>query len=949
MTELANGTALKCSTHRPFWVKSLLALIALTLLALAAAVYAQGLGKLIVQKAVRGPSGYPALTNLNFPINVSCQPGASSKTQIINNGAGTGTTNFYLSVGANCTVTELSQAPFPASVLNFCQAQSGGTPLWLGAAYSVNGGTPSSVPPTVKIAGPAAKTTTVVVTNSWRCLPGKQSQMRVRKIVEGPSGAPSLVGLGFGANVACSPAVTPANVTVLANSGNVGFAPFIGANCTITEAPPPAFPLAVTGYCASKGGQPVWDPPIYTPNGTTAPPTVSIGATPVTIAITNRWRCMPVPKSKLEVIKQVTGPPGAPALKGLDFGVGANCNPAITPFSQLIEYGSDDNSATFIVPTGASCAVAEGTPLPSLPGAAQRFCPTGWTATWNAPVYTPSGTTAPPTVTVGAAGAAVTITNNWYCAPPPDGQINLSKVVRGPTANLPAMTFMINATCTPAASAASLPISSTAGGSFTAPAGASCTLTEVPPAVTIAMQTACGPTATAVWDSVLAQTFTVVSGPQTRTITNTWKCAPLPDGQINLIKVVQGPTNNLPAMAFTISAACTPAASAATVAISTTTGGSFTAPPGATCTLTEEPPQVTGAMQAACGIYATAAWDPLPAQSLTVVGGMQTRTFTNKWKCVNPPTVPFQIIKLYNGPIGSQDPVYPGLYMHPATFTFSANCTNGASTTFQISPIYLGAPAVYPLVPMPTGTTCTLTETGKPPFAPHAANYCNTNWPGSTPVWIPPTFSVPQPMTIGANSPNSVYVVNNWSCSYPSMPYMTLAPYHTFPASNISISKQVVGPAASLINSTTFTVNYTCSSGYNGTVTLNHYSGSIWQGLYVAIVGDSGPYSCTFIEDPPQVVPAMNNFCSNNGQSNSVAMWDPPLYPGGQTRVANGQAQNVHIVNSWHCAPSTQRVAPPKKPSRFRIRLKLPIPGIGGGGGDREKDDRPPPPDSGRP
>lgn len=829
MREHANNASPSRDVSRPFPLKAVVALIALTLLALSAAVFAQGLTKLIVQKTVSGPTGYPALTNLNFLINVGCLPAAASPTQTVNNGSGSGAKQFFVPAGANCKVTELNRPPFPAYAITFCQTQNGGTPVWLDPSYSVNGGAQSSLPPSVNIAGPAAKTTTVTVINRWRCLPGEPGQLRVRKSVLGPAGAPNLTGLGFGVVASCTPAITPATATVLANSGNIVFAPKVGANCTITEASQPAFPASVTKHCADQNGEPAWEPPVYTPNGTTAPPTVAIGTQPLTVVVANRWRCQPVPKSKLEVIKQVLGPQGAPALKDLDFGVGANCNPAITPFSQLIEYGSNNNSATFIVPTGASCAVAEGTPLPPLPGAAQRFCPTGWTATWNAPVYTPSGTTAPATVTVGAAGAVVIITNSWYCAPPPVGQINVTKVIQGPLANLPGANFTVNV-------------------------------------------------------------------------------------------------------------ACTPAASATSVVVSTSAGGSFTAPVGASCTLTEEPSLVTAAMQAACGIYTTAVWDPAPAQSFTVIVGMQNNTFTNIWKCSAPLTVPFQIIKLVNGPISSNSQPNSQIYMFSSNYTINRNCSNSQPSVVGVFVQYLGPPTVVPSTPMPTGTTCTLTETVFPPFPPPAATFCSANWPGSTPVWLPPTFSVPQPMTISANSPNSVYIVNQWNCSFPTFPYGALAAYNTFAASNITISKQVVGPASGLVNSMNFVVNRTCSNTSGGVINLGQYSANIWLGLYIAYDNDS----CTFTEVPPQVSPAMNAFCSSSGQTNSVAVWDPPVYPKGQTKAGNGLAQNVHIINAWHCSPSTQRVAPPKKKGGLRIRLRLPIPGIGGGGG-RDKPQEPAP------
>lgn len=832
MSESANNTAVKAAANRPFFPKVLLALAGLALLALAAAGYAQGLGKLIVQKTVTGPSGYPVLANLNFPVNVACLPATTTPTQLVNNGSGTGAKTFYAAPGASCMVTELTPPPFPTSAFGFCQGQNGGTPVWVNVAYRVNAGTQSSAPPTVTIPGPAAKPVTVTVTNSWRCLPGAKGELRVRKIVEGPAGAPALTGLGFGVTASCAPAVSPATATVLANSGNISFAPYVGASCTIAEAPQPGFPEPATGFCAKKGGQPVWDPPLYVPNGTTMAPMVTIGTTPLTVLITNRWRCQPVPKAKLEVTKQIVGPPGAPPLKNLDFGVGANCNPAITPFSQMIEYGSNNNSATFIVAAGATCTVAEGTPLPPLPSVAQQFCPAGGTAIWDAPVYSPGGTTAPPTVTIGAAGASVTITNSWHCAPPPSGQVNL-------------------------------------------------------------------------------------------------------------VKVVQGPTPNLPPMTFTINAACTPAASATSVSIATTAAGSITAPTGASCTLTEDPPLVIGAMQAACGIYSTAVWDPVAAQTFTVLAGPQTRTFTNIWKCVAPATVPFQIIKLFNGPIASNAQPNSQLYMFNSNFSINGNCSSNPSAVFGVSVQYLGPPAVVPIAPMPTGTTCNLTETTFPPFPPPAATFCSTNWPGSAPMWLPPTFSVPQPMTLSANKPNSVYIVNQWNCSFPSMPYQTLAAYNTFPASNITITKQVVGPADGLVNAMTFAVNRVCSDGLSGLNTLNHYSANLWTGLHIAF----GNTSCTFTEVAPTVTPAMNAFCSSNGQPNGVAVWDPPLYPSGQTRVANGMAQNLHIVNSWHCAPSTQRVAPKKK-GGLRIRLRLPFPGGGGGGGDGP---RPPTPEPGRP
>jgi Domain of unknown function (DUF5979) len=902
-------------TKRKGRIIALMALLLAALLISGTAIYAQNLTKFSVAKTITGPAGAPALTNLNFGVNANCTPSAVAPNQTINYGIGAGATTFGAPASATCTVTETSMPFLPAVAQEYCK-KLGLVASWGTQTYSLNGGPATTNAPSFVVSTPAILYNSVTINNRWQCLPGKTGQLSVRKIASGPKGSPLLPSLGFGVNVNCSPAVTPANVIVMSNGGGANFTPVMGASCTITEAPQPALPANTQEFCAAQGGTAAWNAPVYTPNGTTTPPTVIIGSTPQAVLIANTWSCRPVEKSKLTVRKIVSGQQGAPALTNMNFGVNANCTPAMTPATLTVNNGTGGGSVTFTVVTGAVCTVSESTTMPAFPAIANEYCLSqGGAPVWDSPVYTPNGNTTPPTVTVSGSSLLVTITNKWRCKQVQMVKLQVRKNVIGQQGapSLGALSFGINANCTPAATPPNQTV--TNGGSVTFPVqtGANCTVTEssvMPVFPTVAVEYCLKQGGTPVWHQPVYMPNGTVTPPTITmtisklvTVTNKWRCKQEAIVTLAVRKYVFGPQGGpfLTGLNFGINANCTPATTPSNQTVANGGFVSFVVQMGAICTVTESsvPAFPAIATEYCLGKGGTPFWDQptyMPNGTTTpptlTMNTQKNVTVTNRWRCKQNETVKLEVRKKVNGPQNA--PIFSGL-SGGLTFPVNANCT--PATMPAIMFVTAGGSVYFNVQ---SGAICTVTEGPPPAFPPVAVEYCATK--GGTPVWDPPVY-IPSgnttPPTVTVVGPTTVVqIINTWSCK-------------VAPKRKLEVRKELTGPVgAPSLGNLNFAINANCSPAVGSPNQV------ISVGAPFTYVVPNGT-TCTISESTtmPAFPPNAVQYCLLQGGTPS---WNAPIYnPVGNTTpstvTVNASGMSVTISNSWRCIPNPPRTLTVRK------------------------------------
>jgi Domain of unknown function (DUF5979) len=600
----------------------------------------------------------------------------------------------------------------------------------------------------------------------------------VRKQVIDLTGA-GITTLGqFKLEVSCTPYGIPiaspsasfhtTTATGFSNFSTVNTVPMSGT-CKVAETVMPAIPNAMAQRCNGVGNVAV------TSN---APITLgALSATGNQVTVTNTYRCIQRPT--LTVTKRINNPGSAP-LTNMNFSVTANCSSSGS-VTQTVNNGLAIGTITFAVQQNETCTVTENAPLPAFPQSAKNFCGLGKEPQWKTPVINPNNGT----VTIGASGAQVIIINEWHCVPA-TGQLEVIKEITNPVAGMaiPPQTYPITVSCVPASGGAAIVTNLTLSGWPGAsgmvnniPVGSNCTVTEQVASVSTPANLAnsCAVGTTFAWNDPpvyvpSSGSVVIAAGVNIVRVKNTWSCKPnLPsNGQIDLIKIVQGPTAQLPNMTFTINAACTPAASVGSVPITTsyphsgTNGGPIVAPVGANCTLSEvQPLPVNSAMTAYCPVNTTATWQTWPPVSLTITAAPQTVRVINIWSCVPNGSTIIHWFKVVQGPVIVGAPPSPIL---SAIFTLNTNC----STPSVPAVINMGSGGAAPGAGMATvqsNSTCTLTEI-LPAMPATATNYCAT-FGNLIAVWEPPTFSVPQPMVAtGAMVP--VQILNKWKCAPPT-------------------------------------------------------------------------------------------------------------------------------------------------------------------------------------
>ena len=453
-----------------------------------------------------------------------------------------------------------------------------------------------------------------------------------------------------------------------------------------------------------------------------APVNYAYGTTPAPVMLTttvagpnnaNFTNVLTRQTGSLTVAKDVAGPGSSASLVNGSFPFSVNCGADGTfTGSVTITAGATNSTSIPSVPAGASCTVTE---------TGMAAAPAGFS--WNAASYTGNPATIPPN-----AAATVTMHNTLSALAP--GSISVTKaIVGGP---VPAGTFSITVACP--ANGGVLAYSSTK----TVTGGNSVVFTGVPSPNTS--------------DCSVTESSTLPTPP----INYTWNAANTPPAPLTTVSVGDSVvvTNTLVRQISTITIHKTitggPAGgTAATFGYTTTcdAGGPFTTnvttvassgsntiatvPAGATCTVTDStvPAPPTG--------YS---WGAIPAavSLTTTVAGPNTASFTNT---LSQQTSTITVNKtVTGGPAGGVS----------GAFNFSANC--GTVGTFSGTIILTSASFGTGTIGVPSGATCTVSETSVP-GAP--TNYA---W-GATPPVVVLTTTTAGPNTANFTNPLNTTIV----------------------------------------------------------------------------------------------------------------------------------------------------------------------------------------------
>lgn len=734
-----------------------------------------------ITKIVTGPAQL-ANINQNYTITATCNPAATPTSVILNAGAQSASGAIAAIANASCTILE-APPQIPQGIKDHCTGL-GQTAAWDPITYS-----PAN-PVTV-----GAGTTTVTVTNKWKCMPSAATMFHVMKILDPGPGGVQLSGLSFTVQASCNPsASTPTFATGgsgISPNGNLISILFVpsGSSCTFSEPSMPIFPQPALTQCAP--GTPVWNTPTF-------------ATSLLVLKVTNSWACSPSSNTgvttQLVITKKVEGPtvPGTfaqPPATSQNYQVSANCalpgTPATTSVLNLNAGSTSPASGTITVSAGAICNLAEQ--APSTPSQITSYCQSHYgtnqaplTVFWEPPVFTPS---ANPTMNAGTNSA--TVTNKWKCMPttPTVATLTINKVVNKPhpgngIPNADAQNYQINATCY--GSPVTVNASGASSGSSTVniTPGATCSFSESSPTIPSNIAAFCVGIGNPVWKPPVftPASLTLANGSNTVTVTNTWECAPT-NVTLQLKKVVNGPSQitipvpSAPLQSFQINGTCLGSP------VAVTAGGSSIG--GATknnlilnanCSFSEAAPTVDAALNNYCALVngtsvGTATWAApvFNPPSLILASGVNTVTVTNTWGCVAPIASSTGTVRFYKKVSGPTTPAgAPSL--GSLNYSFSAIGATPASVSIAATNVSAN---YSPSLTAPVNTSLNVTES-LPSISANALaqNFCGS---GKTPMWNLPTFTkvistnptveqpVTMPITVTAGV-TSIVVTNTWRC-----------------------------------------------------------------------------------------------------------------------------------------------------------------------------------------
>jgi hypothetical protein len=629
-----------------------------------------------ITKVVTGPVTLPqqySAINQSYTINAACNPASTPNSVVIFAGAQSGSGTMQAVANSSCNFSEPAPA-LPQGIKDYCTS-IGQTAAWDPVSFS-----PAN--PVILAAG----TTTLTVTNNWKCVAGASNTptLVITKKVEGPSMPPTVQqppvtpAQNYQVTANCSSIAAPNLTSVTLNAGgNMPASSTVtvtaGATCSLSESTPTML-SALTQYCnqlyfGNNGNPyfPVWEQPVFTPSANL---TITTGTNAVTV--TNKWKCVPPIATSTTatltinkvVAKQYYPGNSAPNADAQNYQINASCygSPVTVNAS-----GTASGSNTVSVTPGANCSFSE--PTLAIPANIVAFCVGKGTPTWKPPVFTPAS------LTVANGSNTVTVTNSWECATPPPTNVTLQifKYVKGPTAaavpvaNAPIQSYQISAACI------GNPASINAGGTSYGSAirsnltlGANCVFSEATPTIDPVLNTYCASVSgtgvgTATWNAPVfaPPSLILATGVNTVTVTNTWGCVTPAStaGTLRFYKKVAGPTTpagapSLGSLNYSFSAI---GATPASVSIAANTISAGYSPPlsaavNASLNVTESLPSISGnnLAQNFCGSGKTPTWN-LPTfakvitsvpyleqpvtMPITVTAGMTSIIVTNSWKC----------------------------------------------------------------------------------------------------------------------------------------------------------------------------------------------------------------------------------------------------------------------------------------------------------------------------
>lgn len=372
------------------------------------------LGSLTINKALALPAGVTG--PFDFAFTATCDlptAGFGYPATLTGYPANTAVAIDGLPAGANCTVTE--DTPLPAAPAMYEWAAP-------------------STPAAVVIAANSA--VAVTVTNSLNALLGS---ITITKDLVLPGDVPGPFNFAYSAtcDLPSAGTVYPASLTGYPANTAVTIANVpAGAQCVVAEGPLPAAPANYSWGPAAGNVS------VTVPLNASAP--VSMPSTLVRLL------------AGIEVTKALALPSGVTG--PFSFGFTATCNlpsPGSTYSATVANYPTNTRATIIGIPAGASCAVAENTPLPAAPNGYE----------WGAP-------SVPAPVTVPSSGvAAVTVTNTLNQQ---FGSITINKTLALPAGVTGPFSFTYTATC-------DLPSAGTVfPASLTYPAATSATIANVP-------------------------------------------------------------------------------------------------------------------------------------------------------------------------------------------------------------------------------------------------------------------------------------------------------------------------------------------------------------------------------------------------------------------------------------------------------------------------------------
>ncbi len=484
------------------------------------------------------------------------------------------------------------------------------------------------------------------------------------------------------------------------------------------------------------------------------PVTVSPASRTATINVTNTFPDL----GAFTVTKHVTGETGG-YVAGSTFSVAYSCSGGINGTLTL----TDGQTKTVSnLPIGTTCTLSEGA-KPATKDASYL---------WGTETWTPSNS-----LTIVANNSnntvGVTLSNPITRVL---GGFTVTKQVTGETAGYVAgSTFTVAYSCSDGSNGTLTLINGQTKGVGSLPIGTTCTLSESGKPATADASYAWG---TPTWTP--SSTVTIVTNGSGNTVGVTLT-NPLVRvlGAFNVTKHVTGETAGYVAgTTFTVAYACSGGVNGTLTLTDGQTKGVGSLPIGTTCTLSE-----SGKPATADASYAWGSETWTPSNSLTIVtdgsGNTVGVTLTNPLVRV---LGAFNVTKHVTGETAG--------YVAGSTFTVAYACSGGVNGTLTLTDGQTKGVGSLPI-----GTTCTLSESGKPATAD--ASYA---WGSET--WTPS---------------NSLTIVTNGSGNTVGV---TLTNPLVRVLGGFTVTKHVTGETGGYVAGSQFTVAFSCSDSTSGTLTL---------------------------------------------------------------------------------------------------------------------------------